>query len=159
MVANSNAMQIPMGAKIVYSGMTEVDGEEVELKLADAKVGTAYTSVALNNASLNTNYAFSDVKYAVSGLPDGLTFNADTGIISGTPTKAGEYTVTVTASADGYRSASIDLAMRVTGADGTITNGGAQNTVDGLAIAGLVLGIVGVLAAGAAIALVLVKRK
>lgn len=159
MVANSNAMQIPMGAKIVYSGMTEVDGEEVELKLADAKVGTAYTSVALNNASLNTNYAFSDVKYVVSGLPDGLTFNADTGIISGTPTKAGEYTVTVTASADGYRSASIDLAMRVTGADGAITNGGAQNAVDGLAIAGLVLGIVGVLAAGAAIALVLVKRK
>ncbi|MCJ1775576.1 putative Ig domain-containing protein [Mammaliicoccus sciuri] len=35
------------------------------------------------------------VTHEVSGLPDGVTFDPETNTISGTPTKAGEYTVTV----------------------------------------------------------------
>jgi hypothetical protein len=36
-------------------------------------------------------------KYTATGLPAGLSINATTGLISGTPTTARSYTVTVTA--------------------------------------------------------------
>lgn len=113
MVANSNAMQIPKGAKVVYTGMTEVDGEEIAITLTDAVAGEAYTSAAINNASLNTYYAYSDMVYAVEGLPEGMSYDAAAGVITGTAKEAGEYTITVTVSAAGYESASHDYALIV----------------------------------------------
>lgn len=113
MVANSNAMQLPKGTKIVYTDTVEVDGEEVAVKLADAKVGAAYTSDALNTAALNTYYAYSDITYAVEGLPEGMTFDKATGIIGGTPSAAGDYTIKITAAATGYEPASIELPLIV----------------------------------------------
>lgn len=88
-----------------------------------------------------------------------MTFDANTGVISGTPTKAGVYNITVTATAEGYKSASIDLALTVGAADGAIDAADNGDTVDAVAVAGLVIGIVGLLVAGAAIALVVVKKK
>ncbi len=111
MVANSNAMQIPTGAKVVYTGTTTVDDEDVKLELANAKVGEAYTSIALDSAKLNTYYAYSPITYTVAGLPEGLTF--ENGVITGTPSAAGEYTVTVTADAEGYLSASVEYPLVV----------------------------------------------
>ena len=111
MVANSNAMQIPAGAKVVYTGTTVVDDEDVAIKLENAKAGEAYTSVALDSAKLNTYYAYSDISYTVDGLPEGLTFEG--GVITGTPAAAGEYTVTVTAEAEGYAPASVAYPLVV----------------------------------------------
>ena len=111
LVANSNSMQIPAGAKVVYTGMVEIDDEDVKIKLANAKVGEAYTSVALDSAKLNTYYAYSPITYAVEGLPEGLAFEG--GVITGTPAAAGEYTVTVTALADGYAPASVAYPLVV----------------------------------------------
>ena len=113
MVANSNAMQLPKGTKVIYTDTVEVDGEDVAITLADAKVGEAYTSEALNTAVLNTYYAYSDIAYAVEGLPEGMTFDAATGIIGGTPSAAGDYTIKITAEATGYEPASIDLPLIV----------------------------------------------
>lgn len=113
MVANSNAMQMPEGTKVIYSATKVVDGEDVSIKLEDAKVGTEYTTEALNTATINTFYSYSNINYTVEGLPEGLTFNVETGIISGTPTKAGNYTVKLTANATGYTPATIELPLTV----------------------------------------------
>ena len=113
MVANSNAMQIPAGAKVVYTDMVEVDDEEVKLELAQAKAGEAYTSEVVANASLNTFYPYSSIVYTVEGLPEGMEFDAEAGVLTGTPAAAGEYTVTLTAEAEGYETASIQLPLVV----------------------------------------------
>lgn len=113
MVANSNAMQMPKGTKIIYTDTVEVDGEDVAIELADAKVGEAYTSEALNTAVLNTYYAYSQITYTAEGLPNGMTFDAATGMLGGTPSAAGDYTVKITAEATGYEPASIELPLVV----------------------------------------------
>lgn len=113
MVANSNAMQMPKGTKIIYTDIIDVDGEDVTIELAEAKVGEAYTSEALNTAILNTYYAYSDITYVAEGLPEGMTFDAATGILGGTPSAAGDYTIKITAEATGYEPASIELPLVV----------------------------------------------
>ncbi len=111
MVANSNSMQIPQGAKVRYAKTVEVDDEEVDITLANAKAGEAYTSVDLANATLNTYYAYSPITYSAEGLPEGLALEG--GVITGTPAAAGEYTVVITAAAEGYAPASIELPLVV----------------------------------------------
>ena len=111
MVANSNAMQIPAGAKVRYSKTIEVDDEEVDIKLDNAKTGEAYTSINLATATLNTYYAYSPITYSAAGLPEGLALEG--GVITGTPAAAGEYTITITAEAEGYAPASIELPLVV----------------------------------------------
>lgn len=65
---------------------------------AFAKVPAERTSPAGTKLSLNVKSWFSDGKTSakVSGLPTGLKFNLSALSISGTPTKAGTYTVTLT---------------------------------------------------------------
>ena len=121
MVANSNAMQIPKGAKVTYDAIVKnEEGEEVELTLANAKAGVAYTSAKVTIAELNTSYAYSDITYTATGLPEGLSFDAATGTITGTPTKDGTFKITITASAEGYEAASHEFTLVVEKADPVI---------------------------------------
>lgn len=114
MVANSNSMQLPKGTKVIYADTVEVDGEDIAVELKEAKVGEAYTSEALNTAILNTYYPYAEITYTTEGLPNGVTFDAETGILGGTPSKEGEYTIKITAQAPGYEAASIELPLTVT---------------------------------------------
>ncbi|TGE09198.1 putative Ig domain-containing protein, partial [Staphylococcus petrasii] len=56
------------------------------------EVNTAIDTITIN-AKDNSGEA---VRNKVSGLPAGVTFNSDTNTISGTPTKVGNYPITVT---------------------------------------------------------------
>jgi subtilase family serine protease len=60
------------------------------------------------------------LSYTATGLPTGLTINPSTGAITGTATKAGSYSVTVTAT-DGNASGSTTFSW-------TVTSGGASCT-------------------------------
>jgi hypothetical protein len=73
------------------------------------------------------------VTFAATGLPTGLAINSSTGAVTGTPTTAGSYPVTVTATDSQALSASTSFTWTVTN---TVTAGGhpTQSSLSGTAI-------------------------
>ncbi len=88
-------------------------------KLPDGEVDKKY-SFAMSAAPYISGKAIS---WSADGLPYGLSINADTGVISGSPISAGGYRVTVTAQeADGDRSSrsyTVDIANKPLALDGS----------------------------------------
>ena len=63
--------------------------------ITSAPIADGLVNVAFNYTIQSTNVA---TIFGASGLPGGLTLNADTGAITGTPTNAGVYATTISAS-------------------------------------------------------------
>ena len=78
--------------------------------LSDANAGEAYSVTLKTDATEGTSVAWSMANSTT--LPDGLNINSSTGVISGTPTKAGTYKFTVQATA-GANPATKELTLKV----------------------------------------------
>ena len=97
---------VAAGAKIEYS-----------LTPAPAKVGYAYSQ------NIATATGATGITYEVSGtLPAGLTYA--NGVISGTPTTAGNYTFNIAASAPGFDAKTISVTIKVAAHDATLSYSG-----------------------------------
>ena len=75
---------------------------------ANATVGVAF------EASVPLDYAAYPAKFSAKGLPAGLKIDAASGMISGVPTKAGDYAVTVTAAGGANGKAKSSMTLPIT---------------------------------------------
>ena len=99
-------------AEIVYAGET----------LTAGKVGESYS------ADLKKATGADEIAYAAADLPAGLTF--EDGVLSGTPTQTGTFTISVTASADGAKSATAEFTLVIAEADPEIPDESATPSDD-----------------------------
>ncbi len=82
---------------VTVSGMSgAVDGDYLTPVTQSATTGRAVTPVQISTLSTLANPSEAP-QYTATGLPPGLTINSTTGVINGTPTTNGSYTVSVTA--------------------------------------------------------------
>ena len=87
---------------------------------------SAITSAAPPAASIGSPFGYalsatnSPISYSLTGLPAGLSFNSTTGAVSGTPSAAGTYTLTATATNSLGVGAPTALTLSVTGGSSTV---------------------------------------
>ena len=75
---------------------------------ANATVGVAF------EASVPLDYAAYPAKFSAKGLPAGLKIDAASGMISGVPTKVGDYAVTITAAGGANGKAKSSMTLPIT---------------------------------------------
>ncbi|NLG32321.1 MAG: hypothetical protein GX550_02255 [Syntrophomonadaceae bacterium] len=93
--------------------------------LSDATTGLEYSYILAATGGLQENYS-----WTMHGLPAGLTYDSNTGEISGTPTLEGNYTLYVSVS-DGISTDSATLSLSVRAGELTITTNSLADSIAG----------------------------
>ena len=96
--------------------------------------GSAINGVA--DSATDSSSVATITSWSAIGLPAGLSIDSSTGTITGTPTTAGLYTPTVTATDSAGSTGSASFSWTITNTV-TVTNPGDQSSVSGSAITGL----------------------
>jgi cellulose 1,4-beta-cellobiosidase len=118
-----------------YPALGGGTGGQVSVPSPGNQTSTVNTAVSLKITATDT--AGGTLAYSATGLPAGLSINASTGLISGTPTATGTSSVTVTAkdSTGPSGSASFSWTVSPVGANTvTVTNPGGQTATVGTAV-------------------------
>ena len=116
-------------------------GNTVTVTSPGDQSGTAGTPVSAVQVHATDSAAGQTLTFTATGLPPGLSISAS-GLISGTPTAFGNFSVTVTATDATGASGSASFTWTVTDANGsfvTVTNPGSQTGTVGTPISGLQL--------------------
>jgi hypothetical protein len=103
-------------SSILYSSQTLAPGADV-VTVTNPGSQTGNVGVAISTLQINASSSKGDAiaSYTATGLPNGLAINKTTGAITGTPTTAGNYAVTVTATDNGGTGGSASFAWLING--------------------------------------------
>ncbi|MDH6133424.1 hypothetical protein P3T37_002819, partial [Kitasatospora sp. MAA4] len=108
-------------------------GNTVTVTNPGSQSGTVGTAASLQISASDSGSA--SLTYSATGLPAGLSINASSGLISGTPTAAGTSSVTVKATDSTGASGSTSFSWTETGSTGgntvTVSSPGNQTTTTG----------------------------
>jgi hypothetical protein len=92
-------------------------GNTVTVTNPGSRTGTVGTATSLQIQATDSGGAA--LTYSAAGLPPGLSINSSTGLISGTPSTAGTYSVTATASDSTGASGSATFTWTISGTGGS----------------------------------------
>ncbi|GAB2976577.1 M4 family metallopeptidase [Nocardioides montaniterrae] len=115
-----NAVSVP--AQTGDPTCSTTSGNTVTVTNPGSRSGTVGTATSLQ-VSASDSASGQTLTYSATGLPAGLSINASTGLISGTPTTAATYSTTVTAKDATGASGSASFTWTISGSGGTSCSG------------------------------------
>jgi hypothetical protein len=124
----------PDGVGAFTSGTST--GNTVTVTNPGSQTGTVGTAASLQ-ISATDSASGQTLTYSATGLPTGLSISSTSGLISGTPTTAGSYSVTVTATDTTGAKGSASFTWTINSATGntvTVTNPGNQTGTVGTGV-------------------------